>query len=165
MHHRYRLLLPLSLLLLVLCNGCADLITIQSPNEPATDADALQLVGFASTTPGTTVAFRAFQGGLDDNLRMVLHIPHHEVMAFWDTSPWHNQPCTESHPSTILAPDDSPNAWNLPAGSEPIWHAWTTMSQGCIATAHLPNAEVAAIVLTSTQHAQHATAYIFWYET
>ena len=160
MQTRTRVLVTIPLLILASCRG--DFVRVQSGNEPADDAAALRLTGI-TTTPLPRVVFRAFQGGLDDNMRMVIRFPKTQLPSFWLSSPWRDAERQELFPhkpgSTLV---DQPS---LPEGDEPDWGRWKISSHGIMSEAGLPNARYARIYMSLDQDDGDAVGYIFWFET
>src|SRR6266404_8522878 len=128
-----RALAILSIFVLASCEG----MVIHSSNEPKDDAAALRLVGI-NASPPPKVVFRAFEGGMDDNMRMVIRFPKSQLSSFWSASPWDAAERKELFPhkpgATIL--DQPP----LPDSSEPQWSSWKGSSHGIYVGALLPKA-------------------------
>lgn len=158
LQNRLRALVTIALLFLASC----DFIKIKSSHEPADDAAALHVVGIA-TTPPPKVVFRAYEGGLDDNMRLVIRFPKTQLASFWSSSPWRDAERKEIFPHQLAAvSSDRPT---LGGGSEPDWMRWETSSRGIRSKANLPNARYAEIYVALDQDDFDAIGYIFWTES
>ena len=155
-----RALVSIPLFIFASCGG--DFVTLHSDNEPADDAAALRLVAI-TTTPPPKVVFRAFQAGLDDNMRMVIRFPKSQLSSFWSSSPWCDAERRELFPhnpgATLL---DQPY---FPGGPEPNWGRWKSSNHGMLSSAELPNARYLSIYVALDQDDVDAVGYIFWSET
>jgi hypothetical protein len=152
-------LVTLPLLILVSC--CGDLVSIKSGNEPADDAAALRLAGITAP-PLPRVVFRAFQGGLDDQMLMVIRFPKKQLSNFWLSSPWRNSQRHEFFPNK---PGPTLVQSFLPKDDEPEWSRWMTSTDGIMSEATLPNVTYIKIYVALDQDASDAVGYIFWFET
>ena len=157
---RTRALLTIPLLILASCSG--DFISVDSKNAPADDVAALSLVGI-TTTPLPTVVFRAFRGGLDDSMRMVIRFPKAQLSSFWSSSPWRDAEKKELFPhkpgATLL---DQPS---LGDGPEPEWRRWENSGHGILSKTDLANGRYVEIYVALDQEDGDAVGYIFWSET
>jgi hypothetical protein len=157
---RTRALLTIPLLILASCSG--DFIGVDSKNEPSNDVAALRLIGI-TTPPLPTVVFRAFQGGLDDNMRVVIRFPKAQLSSFWASSPWRDAEKKELFPrkpgASLL---DQPS---LSDGPEPEWQRWQNSGHGVFSKTDLANARYVEIYVALDQEDEDAVGYIFWSET
>jgi hypothetical protein len=107
--------------------------------------------------------FRAFQGGLDDNMRMVIRFPKAQLSSFWSSSPWRDAEQKELS-SDKAEPTLLFDLMSLPEGPEPEWQRWKNSSHGILSKTGLTNGRHAEIYVALDQEDGNAVGYIFWSE-
>ena len=135
------------------------LTVVTSAREPKSDADALKTVRI-NMTPAPQVVYRHYEGGLDDNMKLVIRFPAHQVADFWSDGPWLKEDAVTS------SGDGSAGAFpRIPEHGDPEWLKWKSSPKGHAAEASLPGGEAARVYLCEDVEPGFFRAYIFWHQT
>ncbi len=133
--------------------------TVTSANEPKNDSDALKIVKIRMVPP-PVVVHRAYEAGLDDNMKLVIRLRSDRLDDFWGKGPWLRDKAVRSSGDGSLG-----RAPRLSKHGSVEWLKWQTSSMGWSAVADLPSGEVANLYIAEDIEEGFLLIYIFWHQT
>jgi hypothetical protein len=132
---------------------------VTSANEPKNDDEALKITGI-KMTPAPEVIYRHYEGGLDDNMKLVIRFPSDRIADFWSGGPW------KEENATVSSGDGSRGETPWISGhGDTTWIKWKSSTKGRAVEATLPNGEAARVYISEDAEEGFIHAYVFWHET
>lgn len=132
---------------------------VTSTSQPKSDEDALKIARI-TMTPAPEVIYQHYEGGLDDNMKLVIRFPGNQIANFWSGGPW-----LQKHAAVSSGDGSNGRAPRISEHGAPEWLKWKSSLKGHAAEANLPDGEAARVYLSEDAEPGFIHAFIFWHET